>query len=383
MESNITEEKLSSLIDARKGLHVSLYMPTHETGTEVRQDITRFKNCLNRAEYQLVSRGLRPVDSRNMLEQAARLADDGSFWHHLDRGLALFVSENHFEIMRLPITFQEMVVAGDRFYIKPILRLFNENERYYLLSLSENVCRLFLGTRDGLTQISIRGMPASMDEALRLDDPERQLHYHTETDAMFGDRPALYHGHGGGKDNALEYNYRYLRMIDRAISDQPSMKNAPLIFAGLESLYSLFRKITGSPFLLDQFVAGNTEVLRPHELHQRAWPLIERHTQERAYNALSSFREYAGTDIASSDLRLILKNAFQGRVETIFISDREHVWGRYTQNHDKVVLHSDRQNGDEELIDRAAVYTLVRGGSVYVFEESALIGSPVAALFRY
>ena len=122
MESNVTEKKLLELLRQSNRHQVSLYLPTHQDGIEVRQDITRFKNTLKQAEDQLVSHGLRPAESRGFLEKASHLLRDDSFWHHLSRSLVLFISENHFEMMRLPLDFQEMVVTGNRFYIKQIGR---------------------------------------------------------------------------------------------------------------------------------------------------------------------------------------------------------------------------------------------------------------------
>jgi hypothetical protein len=383
MESNITEKKLLELLRQSDHHLVSLYLPTHQDGTEVRQDITRFKNNLNQAEDQLISHGLRTAESRSFLEQAFHLLHDDSFWHHLSRGLALFISENHFEMMRLPLHFQEMVLTGNRFYIKPLLRLFNENERFYLLAVSVNSCRVFLGTRDALTKISVKGLPDGMDETLRYDDPERQLQFHTGTAPRSGERAAMYHGQGVGKDDSLENKRRYLRQVDHAVNDLLGPNSTPLLFVGVDSLCSVFKEVSTNTSLLDDFVAGNPDLLKPRELHRKAWPLVEHHARERMHNALDRYQEHAGTDIASADLRAILNCAFQGRVETLFIAAHEQVWGRHDPRHDQVVLHDKRLNGDDELIDAAAVHTLLKGGSVYVLEDRRRTGGPVAALFRY
>jgi hypothetical protein len=383
METNVTEKKLLNLLEDTDHHHVSLYMPTHQNGIEVRQDITRFKNCLKAVQDQLVSQRMRPADAKTFLEQTSHLLEDSSFWHHLARGLAIFISEKRFEIMRLPLDFQEIVVTGSRFHIKPLLRLFNENERFYLLALSANSCRFFLGTRDALTKISVKDMPASMEDTLRYDNPESQLQFHTGTAPSFGDRSAMYHGHGVGKDDSLDNIYRYLRQIDRALHSLLDTSSAPLLFTGVDSLFSLFKEISRSSSLLTNFVAGNPDSMKPHELHQRAWPLVEKHARERAYVTLDRYREYEGTDIASSDLRTIISYAFQGRVETLLIKAHEQVWGRYTPSHDRVVLHEERRNGDEDLIDDAAVYTLLKGGTVHVYEDPSRLGKPAAALFRF
>jgi len=383
MESNVTEKKLFTLLGGKNRHHVSLYMPTHQKGTEVRQDTTRFKNCLKRAEDQLVSLSMKPKEAKRFLEQAARLLEDGSFWHHLARGLVLFISENRFEIMRLPLEFQELVVAGGRFHIKPLLRLFNENERFYLIAVSANTCRFFLGTRDALTKISVKGMPTSVEDVLRYDDSESQLQFHTKAPRSAGERPAIFHGQGVGKDDTFDHLYRYLTRVDRALHNLAGSTTTPLLFAGVESLFFLFKEITHSTSLLDSFVQGNPDSLKPYELHERVWPLVEGYVRKRANEALSRYREYAGTDIASSDLRVILTHAFQGRIETLFTPADEQVWGRYTPSRDRVVVHDERRKGDEDLIDTAAVYTLLKGGTVYMFKDHSRIGGPAAALFRY
>ena len=49
-----------------------------------------------------------------------------------------------------------------------------------------------------------------------------------------------------------------------------------------------------------------------------------------------------------------------------------------------VELRQERRPGDEDLLDTAAVLTLLRGGTVYVEEREKLPGAGVcAALFRW
>jgi hypothetical protein len=383
MELNVSVNKIADLMRDDNGPHASLFIPTHHNGIEVRQDMLRFKNCLHQAENQLVAGGMKCTQARRLCEQAARLLEDDSFWHHLDRGLALFISNQRFDILRLPLIFHEIVVTGAHFYIRPLLRLFNEIERFFLMALSANSFRFFLGTQDALTRVTVKDAPESMAEALCFDDPEGQLQFHTGTANTSCVRPAMYHGQGLGHEGSTENMYRYVKQIDRALQKQIGTTSSPLVFAGVESLYSLFREITGCKTLLDRRISGNTDLLDPHELHQRAWPLIEKHVQERANTVLSRYREYDGTDITSLDMRIILKYVFQGRVESLLINTEEHIWGRYSISYDQVILHGEYKKGDEDLIDVAAVNTLLKGGMVYVLEKEINLGSPVAALFRY
>ena len=47
-------------------------------------------------------------------------------------------------------------------------------------------------------------------------------------------------------------------------------------------------------------------------------------------------------------------------------------------------IHAERQPGDEDLLDRAALETMLNGGMVYAVKPEAMPADlPVAAVFRY
>ncbi|MEY4520414.1 MAG: hypothetical protein RLZZ499_3014, partial [Cyanobacteriota bacterium] len=56
------------------------------------QDPIRFKNLLRQAEEQLIDRGLRGQDAKDLL-QSVQALDDYEFWQHQSDGLAV-VEEN-------------------------------------------------------------------------------------------------------------------------------------------------------------------------------------------------------------------------------------------------------------------------------------------------
>ena len=54
-----TKEDLQELLTPSEELRVSLYMPTHRSPVEGRQDLVRFKNLLRETEERLIRGGLR------------------------------------------------------------------------------------------------------------------------------------------------------------------------------------------------------------------------------------------------------------------------------------------------------------------------------------
>jgi hypothetical protein len=87
---------------------------------------------------------------------------------------------------------------------------------------------------------------------------------------------------------------------------------------------------------------------------------------------------------ASIDLAEVLEAARNGRVDTLFVADDTHIWGRLDAPANGVTQHDEQAAGDEDLLDIAAADTWRNGGAVEVLPRAdAPFGKPVAALFRY
>jgi release factor family 7 len=170
---------LKGLVEGRKGPHVSIFMPTHCKGPETKQDPIRLKNLLREAEQQLVGLEVRPAEARDWLTPAGALLDDADFWQHQSNGLALFITEEFFRYYRVPLSFEELVVVSNRFHLKPLLALFAEDGQYYILALSQDQVRLLECTRYRVTEVPLTdtSVPTNIREALRYDDPEKQLQF--------------------------------------------------------------------------------------------------------------------------------------------------------------------------------------------------------------
>lgn len=209
-------DELKTLIEKPDGVCVSIYLPTHRLGTETQQDPIRFKNLLREAEEQLIKSGLCSQDARDLLEKAKEL-DEYKFWQHQSDGLAIFISTNLFSYYCLPINFQELVVVTDRFHLKPLLPLLTGDGQFYILALKNQV-RLFQGTRYSVSEIELENVPQSIAEALKYDDAEKQLQFHTGT-SQGGERAGMFHGQGAGNDEQKDNLLRYFRKVDAGLEE--------------------------------------------------------------------------------------------------------------------------------------------------------------------
>ncbi len=372
-----------------KGLCVSIYMSTHRAGRGIQQDPIRLKNLLGEAEEALTLSGLRTPEAQELLEPAEKLLQGSLFWQRQSDGLALFLSPGVFRYYRLPFDFEELVVVTDRFHIKPLLPLLSGDGQFYVLALSQNEVRLLQGTRYRVSEVAVEGVPESLAEALRYNDPEKRLQFHTSTRTPGGkgQRPAIFHGHGvASADDPKDYISRYFHQVDEGLQDLLRDERAPLVLAGVDYLHPIYKEANTYPYLVDEGIEGNPEELRAEELHKRAWAVVQPYFQKAQEEAAAQYRQLAGagSEQASSDLKEVVPAAYHGRVEVLFVAVGTHQWGTFDPDTDAVRLHEKAEPGDEDLLDFVAVQTLANRGSVYAIEpEKVPDGALLAAVFRY
>lgn len=378
-----TLEALRHLTEIKQGPCVSIYLPTHRIPTEIGQDRLRLKNLLGQAEESLVALGLRSPEAKAILQPAEGLLLKTPFWKGQEDGLAIFLAPDIYYFHPLPLAFPELMVVSERFHLKPLLALLGTNE-FYILALSQNEVRLLQASRYSVSEVDLEGVPQSLAEALKYDDPQKQLQFHTGTQKITGDRAAMFHGHGVGTDDAKSNLLRFCQHLDRGLHDILRNEQAPLVVAGVDYLLPIFREASSYAHLLPEGVAGNPEGLSPEELQRQAWPVVESYFNQAQRQAEAKYRQLAGTGKASHDLREILPAAYHGRVEVLFVAVGRQEWGVFEAQRQELQRFSEARPGAEDLLDAAAVQTMLKGGTVFSVEPEAVPdGPPMAAVFRY
>jgi hypothetical protein len=392
----LSVDELKTLMTQRPGWHASLYMPMHQAGTETLQNPIRCKNLRRQVEEQLLALGLRAADIQTMLAPVDDLLGNYAFWQHQSHGLAIFIAADFFRTYRLPLVFEELVVVNKRFHIKPLLPLLTNNGRFYLLALSQNNVRMFDCTRYDVSEIDLTELvdvPTSLTEALRYDDPEKQLQFHTGTTGtgMPGGpggtgarRAAMYHGQGVGKDDTKVNILRFFHLLDKGLQALLHDKQVPLVLAGVEYLLPLYREANTYAHLVEEGVTGNPEGLRAEALQAQAWGIVEPLFHKGQEAAVANYRQYLGTGRASNTLMEIVPAAYYGRIETLFVTLDIQYWGSFNADTQEVQLHQEATPDDEDLLDFSALHTLLNSGMVYAVKpDEGPDSTPLAAVYRY
>lgn len=366
-------------IDARPA--VSIYLPTHVAAREIRQDPIRLKNLLSSAAERLASTWRRP-EIEDFLGPAESLVGDEDFWRHQQQGLGAFLAPGFNRIHKLPIPVPEETFLGDHFHIKPLLPLLEDAGSFWLLTISAKHTRLFRGSRWEFAEDKEIDLPQGVDKIRAMTDYEE-----TQYASPVGRRGTLAHAQSFGeapeelrKSELIEFLHRVTAAVEPHLKGNP----APVIVAAHPEIQGHFREIAGWKEILPDGISENPDALSEDELHRRAYALVEPKLAEARATAVDRLNALLPAGKATTRPEDIVKAARYARVDTLFLTGDDHLWGRFNEPEDRVVAHGSAAEGDVDLLDFAALMTLRQGGSVTLVAREALPPPGLsAAILRY
>ncbi|MDM3858072.1 MAG: hypothetical protein PT120_25065 [Aphanizomenon gracile PMC649.10] len=382
-------DELKNLVQNPEYPCVSLYLPMEKLGGETRQNPIRFKNLIREAENRLDEMGLRHAETVNLLKPAMEL-DNTDFWEIQNQGLVIFSSPNLFRYYCLPISCPQLVVVGKNFHIKPLLNLINNDGKFYILALSQNHVKFYSGTRYKLEEIAVENMPQNLAETLLEDEFQKGVQHRVGTPrsvSYAAQQPGSVHGQGSSDREKHEreiLNFCYA--VDTALHETLRDEKAPLILAGVDYLLPIYQKANTYPHFLETGITGNVELLKTQELNQAAWEIVAPLFQQEYEDLMAVYLQLAGEESnkIANDIKTIVPAAYYQRVDTLFVPEKEYIWGKFDLPTATVELHPEPAPEDEDMLDFAVIHTMLNGGKVYSLEPEAMPGGvKVAAICRY
>lgn len=381
----ISRAQLTFLSEYRDEVCISLYMPSYGAHPEKRQSQVRFKNLVRKAEDELVRMSMRPADIDRLLSPARPLFSDDRFWSFFQSdGFCAFISPEDFSYFRVPVSFREGVTVMDRYYIKPLLGMIYNDNRFFMLSLGLEGPKLYQCSRFSINELTMEKVPESFKEAIKYSVIDRELQFHTHAPSSGAGEPgASFHGQGGGMDGKKTDIVEYFKKVAHGVFNVIGQEKAPLLFAGLEQHFGTFKKANSYSFFIeDHSISVNPDDMSQEELHTRAVELMGPYLLAHRNRAIELYHNLAGTGKTAADIESILPSAFDGRVDTLFVAPQTAKWGTFDAASRKVSVHTDSEKNDQDLLDLAALYTHLKGGAIYEVTPETGVPSP-AALLRY
>ena len=379
----LTLDGLKALAQHEQTPKISAYLPLNRGGPEIQQNRTRYKNMLGDLQERLTAREMPEDELNGLFDPARALLDDDEFWNSPTDGIAIFAAPGLFQLYRLPYAVDEKLVVSPQFTLTPMMRMFNNNGRYYILAVSQNHARMFGANRFEIWPIPIpENVPTSLAEALKFDQLEKELQMHSNVGQ--GISGGIFHG--SGEEDNKERIQRYLNILDAGLKPMLREQRVPLVLAAVDYLHPIYHDQSEYQHITEKGIIGNPENVSMSELHAQSWPIVEPIFHQEIDAAKEVYGNLSATERSGTDLREIVSAAVWARIDTLFVAEDSEVWGTFDPASSKVTVRKEgpRTYDDLALVDFAATHTLLNGGAVYVLPQDDMpADKPVAAIFRW
>ncbi len=378
-------EDFKNLAETHEPLCLSVYVPTFRAGKGVKEQYAQkeLKNVIKQVRKLLLERNLNENEAEVFLRPLINLLDENEFWTNQSDGLAIFYnSENDVQLFEVPIHFTPYYYLSDHYYLKPLIPMLNKDDTFYILSISPEKLNLYECTPFTLAEIDTSEFPQNINEVVgsEIEPPTLQHQSGSGTN-----REAVFHGHGGGKDDENEELIKYLQAIDKQLNEILANEVVPLILACDPKIFGHFKKISNYQNLTDELIAGNPASFTPIELHEQAKNQLKPYLNKGKEQKKSRFRDLSATGKALSDIADIVPAAVNGRVDTLFIQSKKDSYGLFDKENNTVIIENNKQTQNASLYNLAAIRTVLNNGRVYLLNENdmPLNKTNANALLRY
>jgi hypothetical protein len=359
----LTARDLHDLVAVNGEGCISIFMPTHATGREGKQDSIRLKNLIAAAEEQLTKVGMNRSEIQELTEPLSNLPRQDD-WSTRKSGLAIFRSKNLMSYYQSALSFEESLVVGRQFYIKPLLPAVRPHLQFFVLAISRNHVRLLKATSDGFETVELLGLPTGMEKALNLQTADRGEQVHSGMCGDFGKEAGVFHGQGGHRDTLKEEFEEYCRLIDESMRPQVRQMPWPVILAGVGYEVALFREVSDCKTIACDALHGTFDYVTDRELYEHALPIARRDFDLKRQAAFMRYRTSVERILTSDDVEEIVSAAYEGKIDTLFVDCSARLFGRYDLEKKSVDITDDRAP-EFDLIEGSAVETIRHRGTVY------------------
>lgn len=332
---------------------VTIYVPVKHTQRDEHHhdwDRIEFKDLAKEAQRRLAE----SYDEREVKGIVERIDyllthEDMPVWIDGAKGLGFFINNDEATVVNLTYAVEPVVVAGDAYYIKPLVRNLENVMDYKLLLLNADFFALLVGDYNGVSYVPF---------------PEDVKHYFAETFPEFdGETTALdyysledhespYHGHKSRNDVKQEEAEKFFRYVNKAVNDTLQRgDDAPVILVTLPEHEHMFREIATFPQLCPVGIPKDARTLTGTELRDAAVKIME----EQKVEEIAQLKERLGYDLskdkASEDITKIGMMLAERMVDTLVLEAGKGIPGSFDMTTGEVTYDGSVDPVDGEKLD--------------------------------
>lgn len=377
--SHISTPELPRLATVRQMLRspgpcITIVLPPYRPGEQAASPVARLKANLQDAARELSGHRLPKSAVDDLLQPLERFTAEPASISGAHWGRIIFRSPSTLEVFQVTQPVDAALRIGGSFWIRKIAADLARPRSFYLLALSQTKVSLLrcAGLHAEAAKLPA-GVPDTLAEAMAMKPPDHDLVNRSVVHGSTGTMRGVRFGTGSGREREHTHLRDFYKLIDRAL--QEVEPEAPLILSGVEEDVAMFRAASTYRNLVQGGITGNPDLQEPSELLQQAYGLLRADATVREAAALSTARERTASRF-STDLIAILHAAFEGRVSHLYLDES-------AEQMDVFERRNYRSWGKEDLLNLAAVQTMIHHGKVAELPPGVVSGAAAAAVMRF
>jgi Bacterial archaeo-eukaryotic release factor family 3 len=297
-----------------------------------------------------------------------------------DRGwaktLLIFRSPDVFQYYWLRTEWKDTIKVGQRFQARPLFELAAGRQRFHLLVLTQKDVRLLTVTRHHAEELDLRRLtPINFTEFLNTRQPDHKLANRSTGGPSIGDMKGAPFGTSTDRERETESLRHFFSSVDRGVRELLRGSTAPLMLAGVDRDVAFYQQVNTYPRTMPESISGTG--FPDNELIERAWASARQSKSGPLGKALADFERHSNHKEVTSDPRIAVKAAFEGRVADLFFTPEARLTGTWDPTTQFV-----RTGEGEDLVNAAALETVRRSGRAFQLpaEEMPAEAEVLAAL---
>jgi len=382
-KNNVSTEAILELARVA-GPCISVYIPLKPAANEARENRARLKTAIQAAERRLLEKGIQEKQARELVEPMFRVMDAAEVAGDV-QGMAIFRAPDFLRHFELPTRVDEHVVVANHFFIRPLLPSLESGRPFYVLALSQKHIRLLRCTDHTSEEVPLsKDVPKALYEDRHTDQPDHVQDNRITGGPSTGSMKGVLFSTSTDREAKDEYLRHFYKDVDKGIHALLKGETAPLVLAGVEYELAIYREVNSYPHLAEEAVQGAPDGLKGGELHSRALAAARSYFEQDYQKTQKLFDEQKGSDLATRTIKEIVRAAYEGRIARLILSESGQYVGNFDGTTFEVHGHKNPLPGDEDLLNAAALETILHGGQVFVVPaKKTPDGADAAAVMRY
>jgi hypothetical protein len=364
---------------------VTVLASSHVPGGPGKKLTSRLKKLIHEAEQKLSERGYDRgaigVVIEPLANQIAKIEDEAEV---KGAGLALFGSPGEARLFWLPRSQDEAVMVADNYFVRPLIPPLNRDKEFYILAVAQKHARLLRCTEFTSEEVRLpRETPTTLLEETDTDQPDHVLDNRASAGPSEGAGTGVMFTTSTDREDRDQYLAHWFKHLSRGVAHVIGEAKTPLILCCVEYEQAIYREVNTYSHLLEEGVAGAPDSFKGGELHRRALEALQRHDEQKVDESMRRWNKQGG-DAAIMGVKDIVRACYEGRVMALLIAETAQVMGNFNEAIFSAEGSRELKPWDEDLLNAAALQTILHGGQVFVVPQSKIPENrPMAAIVRY